>query len=132
MSDDERFDGMFLTMAQNLQGIEPLLDTLFSFLRRKTDFFTGASPDQIEALMMKLVKKHADINVKQQIQSSKKSSASQESKKKESKPVKQQVSGQSHRPYKFTYILRTKLFLNCPTLGDSEACCCSCAKSGRR
>ena len=59
------------------------------FLRRKTDFFTGAGPEQIEALIMKLVKKHSDINTKQ-INAKKSSSASsnQESaKKKESKPV---------------------------------------------
>jgi hypothetical protein len=87
-TDDERFDGMFLTMAQNLQGIEPLLDTLLSFLRRKTDFFTGAGPDQIEALIMKLVKKHSEINTKQ-INAKKSTSGNQESmKKKESnKPM---------------------------------------------
>jgi hypothetical protein len=38
---DERFDGLFLNVAQQAQGIEPLLDNLFSFLRRKTDFFVG-------------------------------------------------------------------------------------------
>jgi hypothetical protein len=39
--DDERFDGLYLNVAQTTQGIEPLLDTVFSFLRRKTDFFAG-------------------------------------------------------------------------------------------
>lgn len=39
--DDDRFDGLYLTVAQQAQGIEPLLDTVFSFLRRKTDFFNG-------------------------------------------------------------------------------------------
>jgi len=42
---DERFDGMLLNIAQQSQGIEPLLDCVFSFLRRKTDFFSGASPE---------------------------------------------------------------------------------------
>jgi hypothetical protein len=38
---DDRFDGLYLTVAQQARGIEPLLDTVFSFLRRKTDFFSG-------------------------------------------------------------------------------------------
>jgi CS domain/N-terminal conserved domain of Nudc. len=38
---DGRFDGLYLTVAQQAKGIEPLLDTMFSFLRRKTDFFAG-------------------------------------------------------------------------------------------
>jgi hypothetical protein len=42
VSEDERLDGLFLTLAQQCQGIEPLLDGLFSFLRRKTDFYVGA------------------------------------------------------------------------------------------
>ena len=33
MSGEERFDGMFMTVAQQAQGIEPLLDHLFGFLR---------------------------------------------------------------------------------------------------
>ena len=46
------------------KGIEPLLDNLFSFLRRKTDFFVGASPQIIEETVMKVIKKHAAISDK--------------------------------------------------------------------
>lgn len=60
-SPDERFDGMFLTCAQQMQGIEPLLDTMFSFLRRKTDFFSGASPQQIEELVLNVIRKQASL-----------------------------------------------------------------------
>jgi hypothetical protein len=40
-ADDDRFDGLYLNVAQTTRGIEPLLDTVFSFLRRRTDFFAG-------------------------------------------------------------------------------------------
>lgn len=62
MGDEEKFDGMFLTIAQQAQGIEPLLDHLFSFLRRRTDFYVGASEEHIESLVMKVVKKHAALS----------------------------------------------------------------------
>lgn len=39
--DDDRFDGLYLNVANTAHGIEPMLDTVFSFLRRKTDFFAG-------------------------------------------------------------------------------------------
>ena len=61
---EERFDGMFLALAQQSEGIEPLLDNLFSFLRRKTDFFVGASHKQVEDLVMKVVRKHASLSEK--------------------------------------------------------------------
>mmetsp|Transcript_3831 Transcript_3831/g.8235 ORF Transcript_3831/g.8235 Transcript_3831/m.8235 type:complete len:84 (+) Transcript_3831:80-331(+) len=42
--EDERFDQMLLAVAQQTQGIEPLLDTVFSFLRRKVPTKTAAGP----------------------------------------------------------------------------------------
>jgi hypothetical protein len=65
--DDERFDGLYLNVAQTTRGIEPLLDSVFSFLRRKTDFFAGppGSGDQgTEAAIQtvnKVLNKHAEI-----------------------------------------------------------------------
>ena len=32
---------MFMQLAQQVHGIDPLLDAVFSFMRRKTDFFSG-------------------------------------------------------------------------------------------
>lgn len=68
--DDERFDGLYLNVAQTAQGIEPLLDTVFSFLRRKTDFFSGppGSGEQGSDIAIQkvneVVKKHADLYLK--------------------------------------------------------------------
>lgn len=65
--DDDRFDGLYMNVAQTAHGIEPLLDTVFSFLRRKTDFFAG--PPGIDgdkgteaaiAKVHQVLQKHAD------------------------------------------------------------------------
>lgn len=59
---DERFDGLYLNVAQTAQGIEPLLDTVFSFLRRKTDFFSGGGgPDVAIAKVNEVLQKHVEI-----------------------------------------------------------------------
>uniref|UniRef100_A0A7S2AZP6 Nuclear migration protein nudC n=1 Tax=Octactis speculum TaxID=3111310 RepID=A0A7S2AZP6_9STRA len=57
---------MLLAIAQQSRGIEPLLDTVFSFLRRKTDFFTGASAKQIDETVLRLVHKHSDLSERTQ------------------------------------------------------------------
>lgn len=64
--DDERFDGLYMNVAQTTRGIEPLLDSVFSFLRRKTDFFSGppGSENGTEDALKKVnevLKKHADL-----------------------------------------------------------------------
>ena len=38
---DDRFDGLYMNVANQAHGIEPLLDSVFSFLRRRSDFFAG-------------------------------------------------------------------------------------------
>jgi hypothetical protein len=37
---DERFDGVFMSIVQQSQGIDNFFDNLFGFMGRKTDFFT--------------------------------------------------------------------------------------------
>lgn len=41
--EDEKFDGLFMSAVQNAQGIDNFFDALFSFMRRKTDFFSNES-----------------------------------------------------------------------------------------
>ena len=39
-----KFDQMFMTMTQEAGGLNPFLETLFSFLQRRTDFYYEAEP----------------------------------------------------------------------------------------
>lgn len=68
-TNDERFDGLYLNVAQQTRGIDPLLDTVFSFLRRKTDFFHGPSGQSTDAAVQKVhevLNKHVEIYKKEQ------------------------------------------------------------------
>mmetsp|Transcript_39499 Transcript_39499/g.65505 ORF Transcript_39499/g.65505 Transcript_39499/m.65505 type:complete len:324 (+) Transcript_39499:71-1042(+) len=61
MGDDDRFDGMYMNLAQQVGGIDPLLDSFFGFLRRKTDFYTGAeSADKAKETVLKVFMKNKD------------------------------------------------------------------------
>jgi hypothetical protein len=84
---EDRFDGMFLAIAQQAQGIEPLLDNLFSFLRRKTDFYSGASSDQVETLVLKVLRKHTALA--DQTERDKKKEREREEKKRKERIAKQ-------------------------------------------
>ncbi|RHY10895.1 hypothetical protein DYB36_013754 [Aphanomyces astaci] len=58
---DERFDGLLMQMAQQQNGIEPMLTSVFGFLRRKTDFFSGATQDAIEQMVLSVLRKESAI-----------------------------------------------------------------------
>ena len=70
-TEDERFDGLYMNVAQTARGIEPLLDTVFSFLRRKTDFFNGPGGEGTSVAAAKVnevLQKHVDLYEKDQQQ----------------------------------------------------------------
>uniref|UniRef100_A0A7S0P324 Nuclear migration protein nudC n=1 Tax=Calcidiscus leptoporus TaxID=127549 RepID=A0A7S0P324_9EUKA len=59
--DDERFDGMYMQLASQMGGLDPLLDSFFGFLRRKTDFFTNAAtPEAAQESVLKAFQKNKD------------------------------------------------------------------------
>lgn len=59
---DDKFDGLYMTVAQQAGGIDPLFDSFFGFLRRKTDYFSGAGDgSKAEATMRAAFGKHRKI-----------------------------------------------------------------------
>lgn len=53
-ADDDRFDSMYLSLAQQNQGIDNLFESFFGFLRRKTDYYTGASDAALEEKVLQV------------------------------------------------------------------------------
>jgi len=55
----DKFDGVLLSIAQECDGgVQEMLDVIFSFLARKTDFYTGGGEDAAEKLVLEKYKKH--------------------------------------------------------------------------
>lgn len=55
----DKFDGVLLSIAQECEGgVQEMLDVIFSFLARKTDFYTGGDDGAAEKLVLDKYKKH--------------------------------------------------------------------------
>ena len=108
--DDERFDGMYLQVAQTIGGIDPLLDSFFGFLRRKTDFFAGAAdPAKARETVLAAFEKNkerSDEELKEKAAKEKKRKADEEKRRarlaEEKAKVQKQgsVAGKMNRMYK--------------------------------
>lgn len=61
MAEREQFDGMLLAMAEKHPGgVLDLLETIASFLSRKTDFFTGGKDGEWEKTLIKAFQKEGE------------------------------------------------------------------------
>jgi len=69
MSTDEKFDGMLFNLAgQHPGGIFEVLDTLFSFLARKTDFYNGGEKGQAKKIMLEKFQKYEKLANEKHVQ----------------------------------------------------------------
>eukprot|EP00825_Cyclidium_porcatum_P048134 TRINITY_DN7979_c0_g1_i1.p1 TRINITY_DN7979_c0_g1~~TRINITY_DN7979_c0_g1_i1.p1 ORF type:complete len:335 (+),score=111.34 TRINITY_DN7979_c0_g1_i1:227-1231(+) len=63
-SEDDRFDGIFMSVIQQKQGIDGFFETIYGFLRRRTDFFKDQK--QAEKVITSTCKKQFELFKEQQ------------------------------------------------------------------
>ncbi|KAK2162763.1 hypothetical protein LSH36_92g05007 [Paralvinella palmiformis] len=67
-ADPERFDGLLMSMAQQCEeaGIHEMLDCIFGFLARKTDFYTGGGKEAAEKIIKDKFISYQQVALKRQ------------------------------------------------------------------
>uniref|UniRef100_A0A0R3RJ10 Nuclear migration protein nudC n=1 Tax=Elaeophora elaphi TaxID=1147741 RepID=A0A0R3RJ10_9BILA len=61
MEEVGKYDAVLLSLAQQMEGgVQQLLDVLFGFLSRKTDFYTGADITKAKEMVLKAFDKHSE------------------------------------------------------------------------
>lgn len=96
MSDDTRFDGIFMNVVQQSKGIDNFFDNLFGFMRRKTDFFTNdtlATTKVNEYLKKNLAQFTEDKERQALIEAKKKQKAQEEKEEAEKRANKESTGG---------------------------------------
>ena len=68
----QQIDGVLLSLATSLEGGVPeLFDHIFSFLSRKTDFYTGATSDAARKIVLDAFEKYAKTCQKEALEKQK-------------------------------------------------------------
>uniref|UniRef100_A0A023GIF0 Nuclear migration protein nudC n=1 Tax=Amblyomma triste TaxID=251400 RepID=A0A023GIF0_AMBTT len=90
-SDVEKFDGMLLALAQQHEGgVQQLLDTIFSFLARKTDFYTGGESGSAKKLILDKFSQYESVALAEKAEKEKKSREAEERRKAKLKKSKEE------------------------------------------
>ncbi|CAG9317619.1 unnamed protein product [Blepharisma stoltei] len=87
--EEEKFDGLLMTVVQQSQGINGFFDAFFGFLRRKTDFY--AQPESGKQLLDKSFNSQLEAYKEQQRIKEAKQKAAEEKKKREQELKNQKV-----------------------------------------
>jgi N-terminal conserved domain of Nudc./CS domain len=85
---EEKFDGMFMTIVNDSKGIEGFLSNFFSFMRRKTDFYS--TPDKGKEYVLRYFEEQNQIYKDNKRKEEQKAKAKEEQKRKEEQKKKEE------------------------------------------